>query len=244
MLISFASQKCSQGWFGLYDIGLGRKCSLGIVYSIKHLRRCIWCSLRLTWCHAFWASHKLDYLCQQGLPPPPPRAQYWYNFNFMFAPTNWMLIVECHNYYFSPLSEQFSVEKWVCFMIFCGGVRASCSLLCRGIDFMRPRISFYLQCAALMTLIFVIVLNLAIGILPHVDNFAHIGGFISGFLLGFVVLIRPQFGWVNQRHQYTRPGSLPGSPSPRSKHNACQYILWIVAAIVLIIGQVIFAFTL
>ncbi|KAJ4772239.1 Rhomboid-like protein [Rhynchospora pubera] len=92
------------------------------------------------------------------------------------------------------------------------------------------------KCAALLTLIFVIVLNLAIGILPHVDNFAHLGGFISGFLLGFVVLIRPQFGWVSQRYQYTRPGYLPGSASPKSKHNACQYILWIVAAVLLIIG--------
>lgn len=87
-----------------------------------------------------------------------------------------------------------------------------------------------------MTLIFVIVLNLAIGILPHVDNFAHLGGFISGFLLGFVVLIRPQFGWVNQKYQYTRPGSLPGPASTKSKHNACQYALWIAAAVVLIIG--------
>ncbi|KAF3330013.1 rhomboid-like protease 2 [Carex littledalei] len=95
------------------------------------------------------------------------------------------------------------------------------------------------KCAALMTLIFVIVLNLAIGILPRVDNFAHLGGFISGFLLGFVVLIRPQFGWVNQKYQYTRPGSLPGPASTRSKHNACQYVLWIAAAVVLIIGFVV-----
>ncbi|KAJ3699847.1 hypothetical protein LUZ61_003552 [Rhynchospora tenuis] len=93
------------------------------------------------------------------------------------------------------------------------------------------------MCAAFLTLIFVIVLNLAIGILPHVDKFAHLGGFISGFLLGFVVLIRPQFDWVSQT--YTRPGYLPGSASPKSKHNAChccQCILWIVAAALLIIG--------
>ncbi|KAA0044094.1 RHOMBOID-like protein 1 isoform X2 [Cucumis melo var. makuwa] len=41
--------------------------------------------------------------------------------------------------------------------------------------------------AALVTLLVIIVINLAVGILPHVDNFAHIGGFISGFLLGFIV---------------------------------------------------------
>ncbi|KAL5082561.1 hypothetical protein RYX36_010982 [Vicia faba] len=47
--------------------------------------------------------------------------------------------------------------------------------------------------AAFFTLVIIIVINLAIGILPHVDNFAHIGGFLTGFLLGFVFLIRPQF---------------------------------------------------
>ncbi|CAN6692727.1 unnamed protein product [Malus baccata var. baccata] len=45
--------------------------------------------------------------------------------------------------------------------------------------------------AALLTLRFIIIINLAVGILPHVDNFAHIGGFVSGFLLGFLFLIRP-----------------------------------------------------
>ncbi|CAM8924652.1 unnamed protein product [Rhodiola kirilowii] len=39
--------------------------------------------------------------------------------------------------------------------------------------------------AAFLTLIVIIAINLAVGILPHVDNFAHIGGFLSGFLLGF-----------------------------------------------------------
>ncbi|RXH84629.1 hypothetical protein DVH24_032913 [Malus domestica] len=52
---------------------------------------------------------------------------------------------------------------------------------------------FYPQLAALLTLLFIIIINLAVGILPHVDNFAHIGGFVSGFLLGFLFLIRPQF---------------------------------------------------
>ncbi|CAN0910811.1 RHOMBOID-like protein 1 [Linum grandiflorum] len=33
--------------------------------------------------------------------------------------------------------------------------------------------------AALLTLVIIVVLNLAVGILPHVDNFAHIGGFIA-----------------------------------------------------------------
>ncbi|MCD7472949.1 Retinoblastoma-like protein 1 [Datura stramonium] len=38
---------------------------------------------------------------------------------------------------------------------------------------------------ALLTLLVIVAVNLAVGILPHVDNFAHIGGFLTGFLLGF-----------------------------------------------------------
>ncbi|KAJ0962429.1 hypothetical protein J5N97_030257 [Dioscorea zingiberensis] len=86
--------------------------------------------------------------------------------------------------------------------------------------------------AALLTLVVIIVINLAVGILPHVDNFAHIGGFISGFLLGFVFLIRPQFGWVSRKNAHL------GYPagSVRHKHKIYQYILWIIAAFLLIFG--------
>ncbi|XP_062173092.1 RHOMBOID-like protein 1 [Alnus glutinosa] len=82
--------------------------------------------------------------------------------------------------------------------------------------------------AALLTLLVIIIINLAVGILPHVDNFAHIGGFLSGFLLGFVFLIRPQFGWVSQRN----------APSGyiKSKHKAYQYVLWVLSLILLIAG--------
>ncbi|KAI7996107.1 RHOMBOID-like protein 1 [Camellia lanceoleosa] len=86
--------------------------------------------------------------------------------------------------------------------------------------------------AALVTLVIIIVINLAVGILPHVDNFAHIGGFFSGFLLGFVFLIRPQFGWVSQR--YAPPGS--SSTSTKSKFKIYQCILWIISLILLIVG--------
>lgn len=86
--------------------------------------------------------------------------------------------------------------------------------------------------AALLTLVFIIVVNLAVGILPHVDNFAHIGGFLSGFLLGFVFLIRPQFGWVSQRN--APPGYI-AAPA-KSKHKTYQYVLWVLALILLIAG--------
>ncbi|KAL3833542.1 hypothetical protein ACJIZ3_008278 [Penstemon smallii] len=85
------------------------------------------------------------------------------------------------------------------------------------------------KAAALFTLVIIIAINLAVGILPHVDNFAHIGGFLSGFLLGFVLLVRPQYGWSESKH-------LPANARPKSKHTVCQYVLWIVAIILFIIG--------
>ncbi|XP_057977505.1 RHOMBOID-like protein 2 [Malania oleifera] len=83
--------------------------------------------------------------------------------------------------------------------------------------------------AALITLVVIIVINLAVGILPHVDNFAHIGGFMAGFLLGFVLLLRPQFGWRERGH-------LPADTRVKSKHKAYQYVFWVVALVLLIAG--------
>ncbi|XP_023523094.1 RHOMBOID-like protein 1 [Cucurbita pepo subsp. pepo] len=83
--------------------------------------------------------------------------------------------------------------------------------------------------AALLTLLFIITINLAVGVLPHVDNYAHIGGFISGFLLGFVFLVRPQFEWVSQRDAPRRYNSISVS-----KYKPYQYVLWIVSLVLLI----------
>ncbi|KAF5729966.1 inactive rhomboid protein 1-like [Tripterygium wilfordii] len=85
------------------------------------------------------------------------------------------------------------------------------------------------KAAALITLIIIIAINLAVGILPHVDNFAHIGGFLSGFLLGFVFLLRPQFGWAESRN-------LPANARIKSKYTVYQYVLWVVAVVLLIVG--------
>ncbi|KAJ0964136.1 hypothetical protein J5N97_029258 [Dioscorea zingiberensis] len=86
--------------------------------------------------------------------------------------------------------------------------------------------------SALLTLIFIIMINLALGMLPHVDNSAHIGGFLTGFLLGFVLLMRPQIGWVND-HDF------PFGTKPKYKHKAYQYILLTIALLFLIAGFVI-----
>lgn len=88
-----------------------------------------------------------------------------------------------------------------------------------------------MKLAALLTLLFIIVINLAVGVLPHVDNFAHIGGFISGFLLGFVFLVRPQFGWVSQRNAPRGNRS-----TSKSKYKPYQYVLWVVSLVLLIAG--------
>ncbi|XP_010558880.1 PREDICTED: RHOMBOID-like protein 1 [Tarenaya hassleriana] len=86
--------------------------------------------------------------------------------------------------------------------------------------------------AALLTLIFIIAVNLAVGILPHVDNFAHLGGFTSGFLLGFVFLIRPQYGYFNQKSA-SRGNA---ASSAKSKHKTYQYVLWVMSLVLLIAG--------
>ncbi|GFQ04785.1 inactive rhomboid protein 1 [Phtheirospermum japonicum] len=89
--------------------------------------------------------------------------------------------------------------------------------------------------AALLTLVVIIAINLAVGILPHVDNFAHIGGFLTGFLLGFGFLMRPQFGWVSQRYNnLAGPGSLSTPASPKFK--MYQRVLWVFSFILLVVG--------
>uniref|UniRef100_A0A2N9I3W5 RHOMBOID-like protein n=1 Tax=Fagus sylvatica TaxID=28930 RepID=A0A2N9I3W5_FAGSY len=87
------------------------------------------------------------------------------------------------------------------------------------------------KCAALLTLLLVIAINLAVGFLPRVDNAAHIGGFLSGFLLGFILLVRPQFGYVSRK--YIPPGY---EIKRKPRHKCYQYLLWITAFVVLILG--------
>ncbi|KAJ7959071.1 Rhomboid-like protein [Quillaja saponaria] len=50
--------------------------------------------------------------------------------------------------------------------------------------------------AAIASLIFVSMINFVLGLLPYIDNFSSIGGFLSGILLGFVLLFTPQLRQV------------------------------------------------
>ncbi|XP_057774937.1 RHOMBOID-like protein 3 [Salvia miltiorrhiza] len=88
------------------------------------------------------------------------------------------------------------------------------------------------KAVALYTLIVIIAINLAVGILPPVDNFAHIGGFLSGFLLEFVLFARPQFGWLESRNR-------PTDTRLKSKYTVYQYVFWIAATILLIVGFIV-----
>jgi membrane associated rhomboid family serine protease len=57
------------------------------------------------------------------------------------------------------------------------------------------------KCAPIVTLLLLVLINLVFGLMPHVDNFAHIGGFVVGFLLGFVLLVRVQDRYYNNMLQ-------------------------------------------
>ncbi|KAJ1296543.1 hypothetical protein BS78_01G309400 [Paspalum vaginatum] len=86
------------------------------------------------------------------------------------------------------------------------------------------------KAAALVTLLVVIAINLAIGILPHVDNFAHIGGFLTGFLLGFLLLMRPHYGWMQR---YVLPSDVKNTTK---KYLPYQWALLAVASVLAVVG--------
>ncbi|XP_020114771.1 RHOMBOID-like protein 3 isoform X2 [Ananas comosus] len=85
------------------------------------------------------------------------------------------------------------------------------------------------KAGALITLLVMIAINLALGIIPHVDNFAHIGEFLTGFLLGFVLLLEPQFAWL-ERHNLPPGRKIPLRPK------AYQLLLLVVALTLIIAG--------
>ncbi|XP_075478509.1 inactive RHOMBOID-like protein 8 [Primulina tabacum] len=50
--------------------------------------------------------------------------------------------------------------------------------------------------ATLVLFSIILTLNTIVGLMPYVNNFSNIGGFISGFLTGFMLLLKPELGKV------------------------------------------------
>ncbi|RID56333.1 hypothetical protein BRARA_G03538 [Brassica rapa] len=69
---------------------------------------------------------------------------------------------------------------------FFGLIGAMLSALARNWNLYTSKVS------ALVIILTISTVNFLIGFLPYIDNFANIGGFISGFLLGLVLLFTPQ----------------------------------------------------
>ncbi|CAH8309696.1 unnamed protein product [Eruca vesicaria subsp. sativa] len=69
---------------------------------------------------------------------------------------------------------------------FFGLIGAMLSALARNWNLYTSKVS------ALVIILTITTVNFLIGFLPYIDNFANIGGFISGFLLGLVLLFTPQ----------------------------------------------------
>ncbi|CAI7802295.1 unnamed protein product [Closterium sp. NIES-53] len=81
------------------------------------------------------------------------------------------------------------------------------------------------QFSALMTLLILIAINLAIGLMPYIDYFAHIGGCIAGFFLGFALLLKPQHGFIDLRNSSgvaTATAIAVSGGDPVTKHSTCQ----------------------
>ncbi|GLU18477.1 hypothetical protein SLE2022_347760 [Rubroshorea leprosula] len=91
------------------------------------------------------------------------------------------------------------------------------------------------KCVALVSLVLIICLNLAVGFLPHVDNSAHMGGFLSGFLLGFILLVRPQYGYVSRKYIPARYEVKHKKP----KYKCYQHLFWVVSLVLLLLGYII-----
>ncbi|CAK9155505.1 unnamed protein product [Ilex paraguariensis] len=69
----------------------------------------------------------------------------------------------------------------------------------------------------LVAFLFLLAMNLVLGLLPHVNNFSNVGGFISGFLLGFVLLFSPRLGKMVQNKSGLFDYGVKGSLNLRQK---------------------------
>ena len=82
------------------------------------------------------------------------------------------------------------------------------------------------------------LISLAFGLMPQVDNFANVGGFFTGFFLGFVLLMRPQRGFKDTRHLSQLEAFIVNNEDPDlppvKKHKKSQRVNQLIALILLI----------
>ncbi|KAL9237284.1 hypothetical protein vseg_011853 [Gypsophila vaccaria] len=85
--------------------------------------------------------------------------------------------------------------------------------------------------AAGFTSLLLLIVNVVVAIVPYHGHFSHAsGGFITGFLLGFVLLARP-------KEWHTRPNFTFNVV--RSKYKPYQYALGVTSLVLLIIGYIL-----
>ncbi|XP_017980927.1 PREDICTED: RHOMBOID-like protein 8 isoform X1 [Theobroma cacao] len=92
-----------------------------------------------------------------------------------------------------------------------------------------------LQCAALAVVFIVFAINFLLGLLPYIDNFANIGAFMSGFLLGFVFLFTPQIRQLSKNKAGLFEYSVKSSINLKQKLKPDRPILRSVSLLLFII---------
>ncbi|KAK6786726.1 hypothetical protein RDI58_015251 [Solanum bulbocastanum] len=98
-----------------------------------------------------------------------------------------------------------------------------------GAKFSEIIANWSVSVGALFTLLLIVVINLAAGMLPHVGYFAHIGGFMTGLLLGFVLLAPPHVGAESDQN-------LPVVDYVYSKYKAYRNVFGLLSVILLVTG--------
>lgn len=75
-----------------------------------------------------------------------------------------------------------------------------------GVDLFRNWRFLKTPKANLVSYLITIIFSLALGLLPMVDNFAHIGGFVMGIIIGIVFLPSSHVGKVGNRNRLIQVG--------------------------------------
>ncbi|EOY16129.1 KOM, putative isoform 1 [Theobroma cacao] len=91
------------------------------------------------------------------------------------------------------------------------------------------------KCAALAVVFIVFAINFLLGLLPYIDNFANIGAFMSGFLLGFVFLFTPQIRQLSKNKAGLFEYSVKSSINLKQKLKLDRPILRSVSLLLFII---------